>query len=677
MKRFFLALIFLALAAKAEATVYWVATTGSDANACSAVDSVDEATDPGVYKLTINSAIGCASAGDTVFVKSGIYTSLVTINKTGTSSNKLTIKSQTLEGAIIRATTNSTPAIEFSVGVSWVILDGFDIDGVNAGALDAGGVGAEDGTATNLEIRYNRIRRWTGQTTLVGADNSWAHHNKLEDTSTLADSGGNNTHGFYWGGVNNLFEYNSCSNVGGTQGYCFHIYSFGGTNNNVVRFNTITGGAAGFFIGAGTGNSAHHNICNATIFHCGQVAGAGASDNLVYNNTARNPGDGVAFYNQATNTTFKNNLCLDVSGSCITVQSGSTTQSNQISGTCANHAVNCAGGDFSLIPTSTAIDTGTSSITGAITLTCAGTCDVGVFEVPKASSCSATGNTLSILFDNPRFPPLSNLAVTGITGTIDGSSRTLSAPTLIGSNQVDFTFSGAAVVTTTTAAGSTAVTITDSANIGNVAANDQKVLNWAAINCNVAGGGAAVVTQTYFRFHDLPGTEAAPKCLSASGACSTMQNVNATIQQNGCFRCRIKIACTGADCLAFAPAGRYSPSGGAYTAIPNAFAADNIKYYGTSDTSSDIPTHLSTVATELLTSDHAINITAAFLRSADSVPNLDLSQNSESEIEFAGCIDRDETVGTTYDFRLYTGAGVALNAYDATPTITVSAPGPR
>ena len=78
-----------------------------------------------------------------------------------------------------------------------------------------------------------------------------------------------------------------------------------------------------------------------------------------------------------------------------------------------------------------------------------------------------------------------------------------------------------------------------------------------------------------------------------------------------------------------------------------------------------------TVTMELLTSDHATNVACAMVRTSDAVPNVDLSQDSESECEYALALDADVSSGDTYGFRLYNQNGSPLTDYAVTPLLTV------
>src|SRR5262245_29168693 len=108
MKQIIFLALFLSLTARAEATYYWVAPTGSNANSCGAVSSGSEGTDPGVYKQTITNAATCMNPGDTVIVKDGTYNEVLDVTASGTAGNLVSLKSQNPRGATISPANNGT-----------------------------------------------------------------------------------------------------------------------------------------------------------------------------------------------------------------------------------------------------------------------------------------------------------------------------------------------------------------------------------------------------------------------------------------------------------------------------------------------------------------------------------------------------------------------------------------
>lgn len=643
---------------------------------------------------SINNALnaGLLTAGDTLDIRAGTYAEAIysfygNLPPGGTDwgSGALTIQGHV--GETITLTGDSGRCISINTPTTGNTYKYFIFKNIVCeGAVVGAGGGANGGTVHHIKWDSIVVQNVSGAPVSSGAfalgsddgsgSDNWVINSRAENIATGVAST-NQYHCYYVESANNTVEYSKCINL--PNGFGIHNYG-GNPHDNIFRYNYFDTIGQGNFVGevgcavlvSGDNNQFYGNLC------IDAMNGVGATGTqYIYSNTFSNIGfsgcNCYAVFNiqNSVNTVIRNNIIYPYFGS-LTDTTGATGQVIDHNVSTDPSFVNSATGDFSLSPTSAAISAGTSTIATGITLSCVGTCDAGVYEVPQLNSCSAAGTTLSLTFDNPRFPPITNLATTGLSLTVDGTSRSLSSPVLIGTNQVNVTFSGAAVTSTASSTGSTSVVMTDSANIGNSTSNVQKVLNWGSTACTVTPPAGASFAQTHFRFHDLPGTEAAPRCLSASGVCTSQEDVNYTVQKGGCFRLRLKMSCTGGDCAAGGFIARYSKNGGGYTVVPDTFGADNIKLYGTG-ANTEVPNQ-GTQTTELLTSGFATNVTGAVIRTSNAIPNVDLSQNSESELEYVMCIDSDETVGTTYDFRLYNQNGTALDTYSVTPRLTIATP---
>src|SRR5450755_91929 len=151
-------LITLALfSVSSSATMYWVATTGSDSNA-------------GTYAapfLTGQKAANTVAAGDTVIFKDGTYAPtantcttmdttgypsgfMIEVNTAGTSSAPITFQAQHYRQAIFDGTlTCSYPVIVYS---DYVVFDGFQFIHGWTGGAELEGTGD---AVTNSEIHDN------------------------------------------------------------------------------------------------------------------------------------------------------------------------------------------------------------------------------------------------------------------------------------------------------------------------------------------------------------------------------------------------------------------------------------------------------------------------------------------------------------------------------------------
>ncbi|MCL5292528.1 MAG: right-handed parallel beta-helix repeat-containing protein, partial [Actinobacteria bacterium] len=111
--------------AKAAGADYYVAKTGSDSNIGSAVSPF----------LTIGKAASMARAGDTVYVRAGVYNESITMQNSGTSGGYITIRNYFGETPVLDGN-NRALSYAFSFnGKSYVKLQGFEIRNYNGTAV--------------------------------------------------------------------------------------------------------------------------------------------------------------------------------------------------------------------------------------------------------------------------------------------------------------------------------------------------------------------------------------------------------------------------------------------------------------------------------------------------------------------------------------------------------------
>src|SRR2546429_7491896 len=112
-------ILLFAIGAVANATTYYVATTGTDSNNGSSA---------GAAFATIQRCAAVMVAGDTCDVLSGTYnlTSQLGTGRSGTSGNPITFKSDTKWGAHIVAQPGISTNVWYNTG-DYVNVDGFDI----------------------------------------------------------------------------------------------------------------------------------------------------------------------------------------------------------------------------------------------------------------------------------------------------------------------------------------------------------------------------------------------------------------------------------------------------------------------------------------------------------------------------------------------------------------------
>lgn len=659
----------------AHSTFYWVATSGNDGNSCGAIDSTSEGSDPGTYKLTISSALTCVSAGDTVLVKNGTYvlTNDISIGLIGTSGSPITVKAQNLLGAII---TDNALGVQkaFQIGGSWIVVDGFEITGFgeDPAVNPNGGGGAFYLSGSNNTLRRNYIHdigrafctnsaySYSGIYT-PGGTNNVVERNVLyrigrrrPGESGCGSWNPDHDHGIYWESGNNFtVRYNLFYD--NAAGYDIHRYGGSGVSGGRIYNNTFGGptsssGAAAIIIASGTSD---FDISNNIFYD----PGAAWPNSVHLNSTSSS--------RITNNITNKDNL-YDTLASGWT-QSGNVTSSSTI------NFVDPATKNYALQSNSAAINAGNPNRKEGGTFPFNGSApDMGAHETFIFSACSVEQGDASMLrvtFTNNLWPPLGGISTTGWSYRINaGASISPSNAILTGSNRIDLTLQAALTAgQTIDFSYTTAGSIRDSVQIGGTHNQRLNAITTQSCTNNVSGAGPSNLTVSHFRFHSLRSSSTSNP--EANRYVLMPIDNNATVRANGIFGLRTKIKCTTGDCVATGFNLRYQKDGsGGYANIPDTCGTDNIAFFGTV-AAADIPND-GTATTEQLTGDFATNVAGAIVRTSSAIPNIDLSQDSETELEHL-LIICTASVGTFYDFRPYKQDGTALDAYTFTPRITV------
>jgi parallel beta-helix repeat protein len=278
-------ILLLSLNANVRAADYYVVKNGNDNNVGSEADPW----------LTVQKAAYKAVAGDTVYVKSGIYTELVTIVNSGTSGKYITFKRYPGNTVILDGTGNAGWwGIINIVGKSFIKVEGFKIrnNTVGWGVLVRG-----DGTseASYIELTGLNVHSTAGEGIQVMADGNSAHHITISgctvhDGSSVVGAGidiytKSGTARPHHVTVTGCTTYNlSGAGIGSERADYLVI------ENNISRNNLI-----GIDIGSGDNNIIRYN----TVYDIGDLGICISSneDSLIYNNTIHDIlGDGVALY---------------------------------------------------------------------------------------------------------------------------------------------------------------------------------------------------------------------------------------------------------------------------------------------------------------------------------------------------------------------------------------------
>lgn len=178
-KTHFVAVImFFMFAFLANATEYYVSTSGNDGN-------------PGTLSQpwkTIGKATSTMYAGDTVYIRGGTYNERIVPVRSGTSGNKITYRNYQDEVAVIRGEANVQTIVTIS-GKNHIVIDGLTIKHQNtAGWKDRYFLVTIGGGSSYNEIRNSRIIR-DGDPLQLYANNmkergiqvSSGSHNLIED----------------------------------------------------------------------------------------------------------------------------------------------------------------------------------------------------------------------------------------------------------------------------------------------------------------------------------------------------------------------------------------------------------------------------------------------------------------------------------------------------------------
>lgn len=430
-----LLLILILFPSIANATRYWVATTGSDANACASVDG-DE--DPGVYKATVASGIAClTSAGDRLTVKAGTYTGSSAVIKNlptaGTAGNPIIIEGDpsSVDGCAISSTcpTLLQPSGASSgslITKSYVTVRKFRIDHQNmkqfailgleiASPASITGITVEDVEAygTRLVNTATACGAGGGFGATPSVNNSVFRRIHAHDLGNF-DPANPCSHGLYLQGDDILVEDSVSHDNANTGIQCYNSNSTsdGRADRCTIRRSKFySNGAAGVLV-EGNDDKVYHNL----IYGNGAGVLLGYTGTLrahVYGNTIyNNSGSGIQFRSTADDSEAKNNIIFgndlaieipaDSGGSTATgiVQTYNACSSAQSCGSTGKLTIAAltdilvSTSDFRLKASSSAINAGTS----VTDYTCTSTCDIGAFEAVPTPTGTIAANTATLSF---------------------------------------------------------------------------------------------------------------------------------------------------------------------------------------------------------------------------------------------------------------------------------------
>ncbi len=376
----------LAVARGATAADYWVSNGGSDA-----ANGLSQAT----AWATLVHAADQVGPGDTVHVLDGTYRGFY-LETSGTSSAPITFRA---EGSNVRITQDNptTPDGINLEGASWVVIDGFEVNDRTRAGIRA--VLADHVTVRNCRLGHNG--RWgilTGYVDDFTAEGNEAHHSVAEHGIYVSNSCDrpivrNNV---VYSNHGNGLHFNGDAELGGGDGLIENALVEG----NVI-FDNGSGGGSGINMDGGQNGVIRNNLLygnHSSGISLYRIDGAaGAKNNLVINNTIVQASDArwaINIRDGSTGNTVRNNILWNAhpSRGVIAIdaasRSGFSSDYNSVMSrfssdgdstvislaswqglgydthsfiaTPADNFV-APGSDFHLLPTSPAVDAGTSS----------------------------------------------------------------------------------------------------------------------------------------------------------------------------------------------------------------------------------------------------------------------------------------------------------------------------
>jgi parallel beta-helix repeat protein len=397
MKKFLITVIISCLTtAVSEAATYYVAKTGSNSNTCTQAQSQS------TPKLTVTSGASCLKAGDTLYIKAGIYSETGgSINLPAAASWAGATTVSVFGSDVVTFSNSGNPFRIFGYTLSYVIFNGFVFDGTGAGG---GGTGIAIGQGVHhLRFTNYEVKNFHDQGHQIGASGNEFLNCSVHDNGTDV----NLDHGFYISGADNLVD--RCK-VYSNKAFGVHLYNGanGGTNNNVVRNNTVynnglnsTQNTAGIILSTGSGNVAYNNIIYGNFGGIQVGTNSAAINNKVYNNTIyANRFWGIDLESGSSGAIIKNNIVYQNPSGAIVNSGTSTVTGNNL--TTDPKFVNASIKDFHLQTGSAAIDAGTNLLSEGLTVDFAGDArpqgccfDIGAYEYGSSSNLIAPTNLIA------------------------------------------------------------------------------------------------------------------------------------------------------------------------------------------------------------------------------------------------------------------------------------------
>ncbi len=328
-------------------TGYFVSLSGSNSNTCMQAQSTS------TPKLTLTGASGalaCMSAGDTVYMRLGTYTSQTFNNNIPSGSSWVSpITIAAYPGEVVWLTPSSGAEVLYlDDSTHHVVFDGINMSGINLTQQTVVLIGSTHHIRIkNAEIIGSPLAGSCAN--ICGGQNNEYIHLVVHGGGPGGGCGtGCSNAGIYTGGTDNLIEY--CE-IYDTSLEAIQIYGPTGTaTGNVIRNNKLhdiirsgdnNPGARvwGIMLGNGDGTQVYNNI----IYGVGIASGAShnaaisiyaAVNSKIFNNTIyANINDGLNIDVAVAGTVFQNNIVYLSGGTNYQPGTASVTHDHNLEGT--------------------------------------------------------------------------------------------------------------------------------------------------------------------------------------------------------------------------------------------------------------------------------------------------------------------------------------------------------
>lgn len=340
-----------------EAATYYVATSGSDSAAGTLAQPFG----------TIAKGLTSLRAGDTLYIRAGTYSERIDSNKqiipTGTSWGDAPIiagypgETVTLRGTFGSSGTDGIINLAANY-IQYVEFRNLILDQAYQNASLGGSANHVKFTNVTLSNGWHQCMQTGVSSSFFWFTGGHVFNCALTDTTTPTG------YPFYLAGNDHLIEY---SEIDHAWGYCLHIYQSPPgpfPQRTIIRNNRLHDcsiskpSSAAIGLVAGDNHMAYNNVLYANRGH-GIMTYSGTSNSKIYNNTVYGGAQtGIYLYANSSGADVRNNIVYG-NGTSQILDDGTTTNLYK-NLTTDPRFVNAAALDFTLQPTSPAIDAGQS-----------------------------------------------------------------------------------------------------------------------------------------------------------------------------------------------------------------------------------------------------------------------------------------------------------------------------